>query len=435
MIDSEKFEIKLKRLALNDFRGFSKLQLEFDNSLTVFIGENGSGKTTILDALAGFLDFFILQIYPRYKFKYDRYSKADIKNDSEIQASVNELEFSVNEETLRLGSHFTDKTDLIVRFEEPSQDWSTEFLQDLSRKEIVNQTEKKPIHKINLPIIVYYPSLLIEKKQPEKSTLDVDKYSNYDDSLSGYSLNFEKFKEWFRWQQNIETEEGDNKLLSFIKKAILQILNDDSQVFSDIRISWKNKEVPEGEMAIKKGNSYLYDYQLSSGEKSLLTKVGDLARRLCIANRHLDNPHHGKGIVLIDEIDTHLHPKWQRKIIPKLREIFPNIQFVVTTHSPMVVQNLDKENIRILREGNIIQSKPVKGRDINSVSFDIFGVEKHPIEQQDLLNLMRKCFDLIDEGKTGDAKSILAKLIEVWGEEDGNIVELKTLIDLSGGRN
>ena len=435
MIDSEKFEIKLKRLALNNFRGFSKLQLDFDDNLTVFIGENGSGKTTILDALAGFLDFFILQIYPRYKFKYDRYSKADIKNDSEIQASVNELEFSVNEETLRLGSHFTDKTDLIVRFEEPSQDWSTEFLQDLSRKEIVNQTEKKPFHKINLPIIVYYPSNLIEKKQSEKLTLDVDKYSNYDDSLSGYSLNFEKFKEWFRWQQNIETEEGDNKLLSFIKKAILQILNDDSQVFSDIRISWKNKEVPEGEMAIKKGNSYLYDYQLSSGEKSLLTKVGDLARRLCIANRHLDNPLHGTGIVLIDEIDTHLHPKWQRKIIPKLREIFPNIQFVVTTHSPLVVQNLDKENIRILREGNIIQGKPVKGRDINSVSFDIFGVEKHPIEQQDLLNLMRKCFDLIDEGKTEDAKSILTKLIEVWGEEDGNIVELKTLIDLSGGQN
>ena len=348
---------------------------------------------------------------------------------------MNELEFSVNEETLRLGSHFTDKTDLIVRFEEPSQDWSTEFLQDLSRKEIVNQTEKKPINKINLPIIVYYPSNLIEKKQSEKLTLDVDKYSNYDDSLSGYSLNFEKFKEWFRWQQNIETEEGDNKLLSFIKKAILQILNDDSQVFSDIRISWKNKEVPEGEMAIKKGNSYLYDYQLSSGEKSLLTKVGDLARRLCIANRHLDNPLHGTGIVLIDEIDTHLHPKWQRKIIPKLREIFPNIQFVVTTHSPLVVQNLDKENIRILREGNIIQGKPVKGRDINSVSFDIFGVEKHPIEQQDLLNLMRKCFDLIDEGKTEDAKSILTKLIEVWGEEDGNIVELKTLIDLSGGQN
>lgn len=423
MIDSEKFEIKLKSLALNNFRGFSKLQFEFDDNLTVFIGENGSGKTTILDAVAGFLDFLILQIYPRHKFKYDRFSKADIKNDSEIQASANELEFSVNEETLRLGSHFTDKTDLLFTFPESSQDWIIEFLQDINNKETENQTEKKPIHKINLPIIVYYPSNLIEKKQSEKLTLDVDKYSNYDDSLSGYSLNFEKFKEWFRWQQNIETEEGDNKLLSFIKKAILQILNDDSQVFSDIRISWKNKEVPEGEMAIKKGNSYLYDYQLSSGEKSLLTKVGDLARRLCIANRHLDNPLHGTGIVLIDEIDTHLHPKWQRKIIPKLREIFPNTQFVVTTHSPLVLGEVESKCIRILDDGKVYGADDTYGHDVNSILDSIMKTDsiKNKVE-------IKKIHKLITQNKLSEAKNLLEQVQKKSEGQVPQLFELKMLI-------
>jgi predicted ATP-binding protein involved in virulence len=84
--------------------------------------------------------------------------------------------------------------------------------------------------------------------------------------------------------------------------------------------------------------------QLSQGEKSLIL-VGDIARRLAMMNPKLDNPLLGKGIILIDEIDMHLHPQWQRSIIQRLQTTFPNCQFILTTHSPLVIS--DTQNILV----------------------------------------------------------------------------------------
>lgn len=100
--------------------------------------------------------------------------------------------------------------------------------------------------------------------------------------------------------------------------------------------------------------------QLSDGEKCLLAMVGDIARRLAIANPSLGDPLQGEGIVLIDEIELHLHPQWQHKIIPRLTETFPNCQFIVTTHSPQILSHVYPENIYILQStpDGIIASNP-----------------------------------------------------------------------------
>ena len=76
------------------------------------------------------------------------------------------------------------------------------------------------------------------------------------------------------------------------------------------------------------------------------TLVGDLARRLALANQKDPNPLNGRGIVLIDEIELHMHPSWQRKVLPVLRQTFPNIQFIITTHSPQVLGEAD-ENLKL----------------------------------------------------------------------------------------
>ena len=94
-------------------------------------------------------------------------------------------------------------------------------------------------------------------------------------------------------------------------------------------------------------------------KKSLLALVGDIARRLILANPSLENPLYGEGIVLIDEIELHLHPKWQREVINKLREVFPNIQFILTTHSPQVISEISRECLHILSWNNK-QQQPVE---------------------------------------------------------------------------
>ena len=155
--------------------------------------------------------------------------------------------------------------------------------------------------------------------------------------------------------------------------------------------------------------------------------VCDIARRLALTNPGTDHARYGKGIVLIDEIELHLHPQWQRDVIPCLHHTFPNIQFIVTTHSPQVLSNVEKEDVRILENFKIVGKTPhTKGRDTNSVLFEIQGVEERPESYKDKL---RKLYRLIDEEQTEEAKIILSELTEKFGQNDAEIVRANIHIE------
>jgi predicted ATP-binding protein involved in virulence len=125
---------------------------------------------------------------------------------------------------------------------------------------------------------------------------------------------------------------------------------------------------------IEKGGEKLKIDQLSDGEKMLLLVVSDLARRLSIANPGMEDSLQGNGVVLIDEVDLHLHPQWQREVIPALGKTFPNCQFITTTHSPQVLSNVEKENILILEDYRIVENTPFTyGRDSNSILYDLMN--------------------------------------------------------------
>ena len=151
--------------------------------------------------------------------------------------------------------------------------------------------------------------------------------------------------------------------------------------------------------------------------------IGDIARRLAIANPSLDNPLEGEGIVLIDEIELHLHPQWQRKIIPALKRTFPNCQFFITTHSPQVLSNIKRENIFILENFEIVKNTPHSyGRDSNSILYDLMNVTKRPEHSQKIIDQM---FDLMEKEDTNSliqAKELLKQLEIMLGEEDTEII-------------
>lgn len=114
-------------------------------------------------------------------------------------------------------------------------------------------------------------------------------------------------------------------------------------------------------MTISKDSEDLVITQLSDGEKCLMAMVGDIARRLAIANPNRDDPLQGSGIILIDEIELHLHPGWQQRVIPSLTKTFPNCQFIVTTHSPQVVSHVKSEGIYLLeKQGTDITARHPK---------------------------------------------------------------------------
>ena len=135
---------------------------------------------------------------------------------------------------------------------------------------------------------------------------------------------------------------------------------------------------PRLEMKIDKDGMSLNVSQMSDGEKCTMALLGDLARRLALANPKRQNPLLGEGIVLIDEVELHMHPSWQRKVLRKLRETFPNIQFIITTHSPIVLSEVDENyNLFYLEKyEGITDIRPVKqmdGYDTNTLLEDFMG--------------------------------------------------------------
>jgi predicted ATP-binding protein involved in virulence len=182
-------------------------------------------------------------------------------------------------------------------------------------------------------------------------------------------------------------------------------------------------------MTITKQGQELIVNQLSDGEKCLLALAGDLARRLAIANPGLADPLQGSGVVLIDEIELHLHPAWQRKVIPALTDTFRNCQFIVTTHSPQVLSQVKPDGIYILErtDEGMVAMRPESsyGRDSNRILEDLMDVPKRPQEIKDrLLELFR----LIDKGDLDAAKQLRQQLEDEIGYDEPEFVSADVLM-------
>lgn len=177
-------------------------------------------------------------------------------------------------------------------------------------------------------------------------------------------------------------------------------------------------------MTLKKGDEELLINQLSDGEKALLSLVGDLARRMAIANPGLKNPLEGEGVVMIDEVDLHLHPSWQRKVVQRLPETFPNIQFFLTTHSPVVASAVRPEHLWVLRDGEIKHAEAY-GQDVGLVLSEVFDTPPRlDVVRHDLDEL----FEAIHRRDLPDAQRRLEVLEGTIGPSDPELVQARVMM-------
>jgi len=453
MLDQEElrkvkeFRLRLNRIDLHNFRRFADIIVQFHPELTVFIGENGAGKTTILEATAKTLELFTWRATHPTDISGDdlrrifqdsdlRNGTKDFSNHIYLDLEFEHLILASDEESqeeegekLQVERKEDVKTDL---------DWSVGFAKKGHQIQVFNKREQlirfvdtvnyrlQQDLPINLPVIAYFPV----KAMPVDWNIgngmerhfDFDIFEAYHDALNGRAFDFRVFFEWFKWQENREKQDGINSTLDSIRSAVYTVLNDKSSdrlVFDRLHIDWRTAV---GEMVIYKNEERLSVNQFSSGEKAMVSLVAGIALRLILANPYREKPLEGNGIVLIDEIDLHLHPSWQRMVIPKLREIFPNVQFIMTTHSPLVLQGVQRENIRVLIDGKISEEVPfVYGRDPNSITEDAFGVALRP---HDVEKMVEEISRLIDEENEGAAKEKLNELKKLWGDDDREIQRL-----------
>ena len=221
-------------------------------------------------------------------------------------------------------------------------------------------------------------------------------------------------------RQKIEPEYEDIPLKA-VKSAMLAMLDG----YSNVHITARPYS-----MKVYKGSDVLDILQLSDGEKCTLALFGDLARRLAIANPSSENPLEGKGVVLIDEIELHMHTSWQRKVISVLKKTFPNIQFIITTHSPQVLGEIDDDfNVFALEkvEEDVLCHKydGFFGVDSNAVLEEAFQTESVNLEVKDKV---KKMYDFIEEKKYEDAEEIIREIEHMTRNRNRDTVRGRVLI-------
>jgi len=195
--------------------------------------------------------------------------------------------------------------------------------------------------------------------------------------------------------------------------------------------------VKRGALEIRIDGATMPLERLSDGQRTLVLLVADIARRAAQLNPHLGEnaARDSEGVVLLDEVELHLHPAWQREVLPSLRRAFPKVQFIVTTHSPQVVASVEAGQVLILRateSGRTVEAVPfVEGRDSNSLLLDVFGELERPLTWRKELDALH---ELIDQGELVRAREKLAQLEARFGPEDPEVVRARWSIDVETPR-
>ncbi|MCF4969803.1 AAA family ATPase [Nostoc sp. CMAA1605] len=409
--------MKIKRLEINYFRGISDLTLNFNQrEPNIIIGINGVGKSSILDALSLLLSRFmewIGGVVPIEELR--KFNELDIANNS----SLTKLQLTIS------SNGGEDSWELLRSRSGVSEDAMHEMAR-ASANAMWRHWYNEPQY--NIPLAVYYPVNRavadINLEIPTQNNLkQIDAYR---EALIDGKVNFTSFFQWFRNREDLESELLRDQLdyrdqqLEAVRQAVTSLLPN----FSNLRV----RRSPLRMTLIKDGEELIIN-QLSDGEKCLLAMVGDLARRLAIANPGLSEPLQGNGVVLIDEIELHLHPKWQREIIPALTRTFPNCQFIVTTHSPQVISQIKPEGIYLLEKTTqgIVAKRPESsfGRDSNRILEDLMGVPERP---QIIKDKILELFRLIDASNLEGARQLRQQLVEEIGADEPEFVRADVLI-------
>lgn len=420
----------LKEIQLVNFRGIASMTMPFATRTTAILGVNGVGKSAVLDALAIALSNMTERIAGQAAKARD-ISPDDIKSDAayariQVTADLDIYTSTSQVAATEIGSDepaesrvHTLTTWAIARNrkagkhpEERSSDLDqlNAHTSLFNGRMLYSEANHQPTH---LPLAVYYDvhRAVLDVPLRVKEKLKNTPREAYHDALGHGGTDFRGFFAWFRDREDAENERirDEPSYVDRDLQAVRAAVEGFTQ-FTDLRIRRK----PSLRMTVKKNRTELNVLQLSDGEKCLLALVGDLARRLSLLNTDKENPLDGEGVVLIDEIDLHLHPKWQRSVVMSLERTFPNCQFIITTHSPQVVGELPPEAVLLLRDGKFMgHAERSLGLSSGEVLEELMEGKASNVEVASELDTIRSLLDLDD---IAGAQEALARLRQRVGD-------------------
>lgn len=415
---------------IKNFRKFAYLKLNFKERVSVLVGKNGKGKTTVLEALAisaGTLfqsfnglsaigikktdvhDKFyeignVIDVQPQYP--------VTIMAEGNIDGRSIAWKRSLNSENGR--TLISDAAEMVHL--------SSEY------QERLQKGDKTLI----LPVIAYYGTgrLWDQHREKKKEISKKNTRTNgYLDTLDG-TTNVKLMLSWFRKMARHDSESSRPDAAYKVVREAMETCFRSITGIEDVKVSY-NIDTLEIDVSYKRKNGDVTRIplnQLSDGYRCALSMIADIAYRMAVLNPQLGENTLKKtsGIVLIDEVDLHLHPEWQQRILGDLKSIFPNVQFIVTTHAPSVINSVKRANIVIIDENASEPAVDVYGKDANSILESVMETTARP---EKINEEFQKIYKLMDQEQYEEAKCLLNHLEDEIGE-DPELIRCRVQLDL-----
>lgn len=409
----------LNKVEFTNFRNFKNLEIELHKRYTIIVGANGAGKTNILDGISIAAGTFL---YGIDGVKRAGINKSDARKESFSVGSVIDLQ---------------PQFPVIIKakgvFDNKECQWSCS-LNSLNGKTHISEAREitnlardlqKEIRSGNqdsiLPIVSYYGTGRLWAKKRAKTSSQFKAFNRFTGYVDCIDIETNE-KLMLKWFQKMTLQEAQNGELSPELSAVKSAITSCFKSITNYDYVKPLYNLDTNEIDIVYSNAYgekkrMPMSSLSDGYKNTISMISDIAYRMAVLNPQLlDHVLDTPGVVIIDEIDLHLHPSWQQIIIGNLLDIFPNVQFIFSTHAASVINSALKENLVIVKdETTYIPNNETYGKDVNSIIKEIMHSDERP---RKIIELFSKFYSEMDSENYTLAKEILSKLDDELGGDD-----------------
>ncbi len=408
---------QLREIRVDNYRCFDELRLPLEEDTTILFAENGSGKTALLTALAMGLAVF------------QRGSPKTLKLNAQLDPRKRTLDEKGRREVV--GSCKVTWTAAVGETE--SVAWSTTIPAVQGRTTNKHQPVFEALDGVRVPgdrwpLFAWYGVDRLGRSRGRRRKVERtgDRWEAYASALDP-NLDEAPLLQWLqdevlgdvvRRQQEEPERFFHAAVMEATARATLGVTN-----------AWYDPVAQGPVVRFEDGHVAPWS-ELSDGYHVFIALVADIARRAVMLNEFdgADAPARVEGVVLIDEFDLHLHPRWQRVALPGLRSAFPRLQFIITTHSPQLLSSAENRQVRRLVNGRLQADHVfVEGRDTNAILREYMHTEDRNDEGTRKLQTLH---DLIDRGRLEEAEKLYKKLLARWGDLDPDLIEAKVLLDL-----
>jgi len=411
--------MNVTRLKLANMRAISSAEFKFQPGFNLIVGVNGVGKTSVLDALAVCLSAITKQVN-RIRISVEGFVADDIRVGSEAMTVECGFALVGDQYTYLIHKPRASSAPQKKGAGRPREQVYTtpehaEYLGAAPKPLNGNIREGRP-----LAVLFSTRRAVPSDRSPSKGVSAGGIAAAYAEAFADRELRLGEFASWMRVQEASKTDNpAARRVLKAFEETVHRFLPD-----------YKSLRVVRGDrptLMIDRGGTALEVRQLSDGERGTLAMVLDLTRRLAQANPGIPNPAaNAEAIVLIDEIDLHLHPQWQRKVVQNLTAAFPKCQFIATTHSPQVIGEVDHQRIQIMAGGEVYSPTHSFGVDSSRVLEEIMDTVPRTARVQEILP---EIASTISAKKYKTARKLLAELRTHVGENDPEVTRIETLLE------